>query len=877
MLMNRYIQFLFIVLLFWRSIGMTQQPLYKNPSVPIDERVNDLVSRMSLEDKISQMQYNAPAIERLDIPEYNWWNECLHGVARAGIATVFPQAIGLAATWNTDLMNEVATVISTEARAKHHEFARQGQRQIYQGLTFWSPNINIFRDPRWGRGQETYGEDPYLTAWMGVSFVKGLQGDDPKYFKVVATPKHFAVHSGPESDRHHFDAVTNEQDLWETYLPAFEACIRDAKAYSIMGAYNRYMGESCCASQKLLVEILREQWGFDGYVVSDCGAIQDIYARHKIVKTPEEAAALAAKMGCDLNCGKIYPHLVQAVAKGLISEEEIDVSVKRLFKARFLLGMFDPAEIVDYANISFEQNDCEAHRQLSLRTAQESIVLLKNENSLLPLKKNLKSIAVIGPNADEVDVLLGNYNGVPSKPVTVLAGIKDKLAPMTNINYAKGCDLVYPKDVPLNPIPVSILKPPPGYGQQHGLRGEYFDNMNLEGKPVLIKFDENVDFDWKSNPPDSTMKREQFSIRWQGRLVAPETGEYELGVRSDDGFRLYVDNKLLLEDWRDHAPRTRRKSIKMVANQEYAIRLEYYENTGGAMVMLGWLKPGEKEEFFKAIEVEFQKAVEIASKAEVVIMVGGISPKLEGEEMPVEIKGFKGGDRTDIQLPEIQQKLLKALRATGTPVVLVLMSGSALAVNWANENIPAMVHAWYPGQEGGTAIADVLFGDYNPAGRLPVTFYKSVDDLPPFEDYNMANRTYRYFKGEPLYPFGYGLSFTTFAYENLRLSSEKINAKENVTVQVDVINAGKIAGDEVVQLYVTDNESSVPAPIKTLKAFKRIHLKPGEKKTISFELSPEAFSLFHNNQGWKIEPGEFEIMVGGSSHKGIKTSLVVTE
>ena len=404
---------------------MTQQPIYKNPSALVDKRVNDLVSRMSLTEKISQMQYSAPAIERLDIPQYNWWNECLHGVARAGIATVFPQAIGLAATWNTELMFEVATVISTEARAKHHEFVRQGQREIYQGLTFWSPNINIFRDPRWGRGQETYGEDPYLTARMGVAFVKGLQGNDPQYFKVIATPKHFAVHSGPEPDRHHFDAVTGEQDLWETYLPAFEACIREGNAYSIMGAYNRYRGESCCASEKLLVDILRKQWRFEGYVVSDCGAIQDIFARHKIVATPEEAAALAVKRGCDLNCGKTYPHLVDAVKTGLISEQEIDVSVKRLFKARFLLGMFDPPETVPYANIPYKKNDCEAHRQLSLRTAQESIVLLKNENNSLPLKKDLKSIAVVGPNADDVAVLLGNYNGVPSKPVTVLAGIKN--------------------------------------------------------------------------------------------------------------------------------------------------------------------------------------------------------------------------------------------------------------------------------------------------------------------------------------------------------------------------------------------------------------------------------------------------------------------
>ncbi len=866
----------FFMILIWSIPGMTQElPLYLQPEIPIDQRVEDLVSRMTLEEKISQMVYNAPAIDRLGIPEYNWWNECLHGVARAGIATVFPQAIGLAATWNTDLMFEVASVISTEARAKHHEFVRQGQRGIYQGLTFWSPNINIFRDPRWGRGQETYGEDPYLTARMGVAFVKGLQGDDPKYFKVIATPKHFAVHSGPEPERHHFDAITTEQDLRETYLPAFEACVREGGAQSIMGAYNRYQGEACCASQKLLVQILRGEWGFDGYVVSDCGAIRDIFENHQLVDSPEEAAALAVNAGCDLNCGNYYQYLLTAVQRGYISEAQIDVSVKRLFKARFQLGMFDPPEMVPYAQIPYEKNDCEEHRQLSLRAARESIVLLKNENHLLPLKKDLKTIAVIGPNADDVAVLLGNYEGTPSRPVTVLQGIQRKVSPNTQVVYRKGCDLIYPSKPPLNPVPASAFRPPAEYEGQVGLRGEYFDNMNLEGEPILVQFDEKIDLNWKLNPPGPEMKKERFSIRWTGILRVPESAQYELGVRSDDGFRLYLDDQLFLEDWTYHPPQTRSDSIYLEANRDYHLRLEYFHYRGGALVQLGWLQPGDKAAFFREVEHEFQQAVDLAAGADAVIMVGGIHPKLEGEEMLVNEPGFRGGDRTSLDLPEVQQKLLEALDATGKPVVLVLMSGSALAVNWANEHIPAILQAWYPGQEGGTAIADVLFGDYNPAGRLPVTFYKSVDQLPAFEDYNMVNRTYRYFKGDPLYPFGYGLSYTNFEYSNLQVRPKKIRADENVLVKVVVTNRGTIAGDEVVQLYLTDLQSPRPTPIKSLKGFRRIHLKPGEERIVAFQLKPADLSSYDEARGWILEPGPFEVMVGGSSKSGLKARFIV--
>ncbi|MDZ7376672.1 MAG: glycoside hydrolase family 3 C-terminal domain-containing protein, partial [candidate division KSB1 bacterium] len=841
----------------------------------IDQRVDDLVSRLTLEEKISQMMYHAPAIERLGIPEYNWWNECLHGVARAGIATVFPQAIGLAATWNTELIFEVADAISTEARAKHHEFVRQGQRGMYQGLTFWSPNINIFRDPRWGRGQETYGEDPYLTARMGVAFVRGLQGDDPNYFKVIATPKHFAVHSGPEPDRHYFDAITTEQDLRETYLPAFEACIREGRAQSIMGAYNRYQGEACCASHKLLVQILRGEWGFDGYVVSDCGAIRDIFESHQLVDSPEEAAAIAVKAGCDLNCGNYYQYLSTAVQRGYISESQIDLSVKRLFKARFQLGMFDPLEMVPYAQIPYQKNDCEEHRQLSLRAARESIVLLKNDNQMLPLKKNLKKIAVIGPNADDIEVLLGNYEGTPSRPVTILKGIQRKVAPSTQVVYRKGCDLIYPSKPQLRPVPASAFKPPIGYENQIGLRGEYFDNMTLEGEPFLVRFDSCIDLNWKINPPDPEMKPEHFSVRWTGILNVPESAQYELGVQSDDGFRLYLDNQLFLEDWTNHPPQTMSKAIILEANRDYQLKLEYYHNRGGALVQLGWIKPGDREDFFRAIDREFQEAVDLAAGADVIIMIGGIHPKLEGEEMPVDEPGFRGGDRTSLDLPGVQQQLLEALYATGKPVVLVLLSGSALSVNWANEHIPAIIQAWYPGQEGGTAVADVLFGDYNPAGRLPVTFYKSVDQLPPFEDYNMANRTYRYFKGEPLFPFGYGLSYTHFEYGKLQVRPKKIKPDENILVKVLVTNRGLVAGDEVVQLYLTDLKSPRPTPIKSLKGFRRIHLKPGEQQIVAFQLRPADLSSYDESRGWVLEPGQFEVMVGGSSKSGLKAKFYV--
>ena len=675
------------------AIGSQSSSLpYKNHSLPIQTRVDDLVSRMTLDEKVSQMMNAAPAIPRLDIPAYDWWNEGLHGVARAGVATVFPQAIGLAATWNADLMNKVADVISTEARAKYHEAIRNGDHGRYKGLTFWSPNINIFRDPRWGRGQETYGEDPYLTARMGVEFVKGLQGDDAKYFKVISTPKHYAVHSGPEADRHRFDATTDQRDLLETYLPAFEACVKEGSAYSVMCAYNRYQGEPCCAHNTLLKKILRDDWKFPGYVVSDCGAVYDIYKFHKVADGQAEASAAAVKMGTDLDCGNDYRSLVDAVKRRLVKEEEIDVSVKRLFTARFRLGMFDPPEMVPYARIPIGKNDSMEHRRLALQAARESIVLLKNQNDLLPLKETLKKIAVIGPTADDLPVLLGNYNGTPSSYVTPLKGIQRKLAPASQVAYEQGCNLTEEGPI-IRIVPATSL----ASGGASGLKAEYFANRNLDGPPLITRIDQTVDSNWISTRVTG-LGESNFSIRWTGKLTSSVSGRHTIEVAGDDGYRLWINGSRVIDHWSTHGTETRRTSVAMDAGRAYEIKLEYFQAGGDASVRLEWGVPDDVT----------GKAVKLARESDVIVFVGGISPQLEGEEMNVTTEGFRGGDRTSLDLPRVQEDLLKAVAATGKPVVLVLTSGSALGVNWANENVGAILQLWYPGEEGGTALADVL-------------------------------------------------------------------------------------------------------------------------------------------------------------------------
>jgi beta-glucosidase len=687
-----------------------KRPLYLNSQASLVARSEDLIARMTLAEKVSQLMDDSVGVERLGIPPYHWWNEALHGVARAGIATVFPQAIGIAATWNEDLVQRMASAISDEGRAKHHEALRQGVHGIYTGLTFWSPNINIFRDPRWGRGQETYGEDPYLTARIGIQFVRGLQGDDPDYLKTAACAKHFAVHSGPEADRHHFNAEASPRDMAMTYLPAFEALVREAGVAGVMGAYNRTNGEACCASTTLLGEILRDAWGFEGYVVSDCGAIRDIYQHHQLVDTPEEASAMAVLAGCDLNCGCTYESLMAAVGNGLLSEKDIDRALRSLLRIRFRLGMFDPPEQVPYAQIPPEANHSPANQALALEVARQSLVLLKNEGGCLPLEKTLGSLAVIGPNADDSLVLRGNYYGTPAESLSVLEGIKGLVSPETTVRHARGCGIVDP-----------------------------------------------------------------------GR----------------DGFA---------------------------------------------------------------------EAVAIARESEAAVLVMGLSQQMEGEEGQEEGNPpgvLSRGDRTEIGLPGEQEALLKAVVETGTPVALVLLNGSALAVTWADAHVPAILEAWYPGEAGGRAVAEVLFGDYNPGGRLPVTFYRSVDQLPPFADYRMAGRTYRYFDGEVLYPFGHGLSYTRFAYSDLVLDHDRLRGPEALTVSCRVENIGDRMGDEVVQVYLRDEEASLPVPRHSLVGFKRIRLAAGASATLHFTLQPRQFALADAEGRWVIEPGRFLLTVGG--------------
>jgi len=831
---------------------MSAKAAYLDTSLPVELRAKDLVSRMTLEEKVSQMVHDAPPVERLGIPAYDWWNECLHGVGRAGIATVFPQAIGLAATWNADLMHRVATVISDEARAKHHRALREGQSNWYTGLTFWSPNINIFRDPRWGRGQETYGEDPYLTARLGVAFVKGLQGDDPRYLKLVATAKHYAVHSGPEADRHHFDARASARDLRETYLPAFEATVREAKVHSVMGAYNRTNGEACCASKTLLQDILRDEWGFDGYVVSDCAAIHDIWANHKLVATPEEASALAVKNGCELNCGETYPALVEAVRQGQIDEATIDLALVRLFTARFKLGMFDPPEMVPFAQIPYEVNACPAHRAVSLQAARESVVLLKNEGGFLPLRKDLGAIAVIGPNVDDLMTLLGNYNGTPTAAVTVLEGIRRKVSPQTKVYAARGCPIAEGVP-PLVPIPAACLRPSLADAEQTGLAAAYYAQAKFAGEPVRAQVDPQISFFWKGVSPLSGRVGDPFSVRWEGYLAPPVSGTYKLGLNGFNDCRVELDGEVVLQYRLVHHAVLRTKDVALEAGRLYPLRVELSSYGADPQMQLLWAVPG----------VDYlTPALEAARQADVVVMALGLSPNLEGEEMPVHVEGFSGGDRTDIKLPRSQLELLEKVHALGKPLVVVLLNGSALAVNWANEHAAAIVEAWYPGEEGGAAVADVLFGDYNPGGRLPVTFYRSVDQLPPFADYDMEGKTYRYFRGEALYPFGFGLSYTKFQYSDLQLESGVV-AGQPARVSVTVQNVGPVAGDEVVQLYVRDVAASVPVPIRHLEGFQRVSLAPGASQQVSFALRPRQMSIVDEAGRRVVEPGAFEIAVGG--------------
>jgi len=845
----------FALLLFMPSTGSIifpqQNPssfTFLNPSLSVEERVNDLVSWMTLQEKADQLLYTAPAIPRLGIPAYNWWNEALHGVARSGYATVFPQSITIANSWDEGLMFNVANAISDEARAKYNEYQRRGKRGIYQGLTFWSPNINIFRDPRWGRGHETYGEDPFLTGRLGYEFVKGMQGDDPKYLKTVATAKHYAVHSGPEPLRHSFNAKVSEPDLRETYLPAFRTLVVDAGVYSVMGAYNKFRDFPCCANP-ILYGILRNEWGFKGYIVSDCGAISDFYKFNGYAKDAAEAASQAVKAGTDLECGSEYKNIIEAVGRGLLTEAEIDVSVKRLFTARFKLGMFDPGEIVPYSQIPFFVNCSDYNNTLSREAANKSIVLLKNSKNMLPLSKAIKTIAVVGPNADNFESLIGNYNGVPKDPVTILKGITNKVTPDTKIIYAEGSDLAEGIHN-LSPIPSRYLLTPDGI---QGALGEYFNNREMKGEPVFTRVDDNINFYWEHLSPRYDMPEDDFGIRWTTYLVPPETGTYYLGSWGTSGYEILLDGKQIISARSDDSGFHIEVPVELKADQKYKIEVLYKNYAGDADIKLLWARP-------RVNLVE--NAVKAAKEADVTVLVLGLSQRLEGEEMPIKLEGFSGGDRTNLNLPAVQEKLLDAVCATGKPVIVILANGGAMSVNSVQEKADAILLAGYGGQQGGNALADVLFGDYNPAGRLPVTYYKSIDQIPPFENYDMKGKTYRYFTREPLYPFGYGLSYTSFTYSNLSLPA-KAAAGETVKVKVMVTNSGKVAGEEVIQLYLTDEKASTPRPVRQLEGFRRISLKSGESKEVEFTLEPRQFSIINNKDKRVIEPGWFTISVGG--------------
>ncbi len=838
---------------------------WMNPDLPLNQRVDDLISKMTLDEKASQMRDHAPAIPRLGVPKYDWWNEGLHGVAFAGYATNFPQVIGMAATWDAPLVHVMGQTISTEARAKYNQAMRDNDHEMFFGLTFWAPNINIFRDPRWGRGQETYGEDPFLTGRMAVAFVSGMQGDDSRYFRVVSTPKHYAVHSGPEPLRHKFNVDVTPHDLEDTYLPAFRAAVTEAHAQSVMCAYNAIDGAPACANTMLLRDHLRDAWHFDGYVVSDCAAIADVDTGHHFAPDMAHAAADAVKAGTDLECGfgqgQAYASLADAVHQNLVTEADIDTALHRLFAARFELGMFDPPSSFPYGQIPYSEVNSPQHRQLSLQAAHESIVLLKNQDHILPLKSSIANIAVIGPTAELVQSLQGNYNGPPPAPVYPVNGIEKRFS-SARVSYAQGSPLVAGFAIPIGH---TALRPasPGGPGRDTGLTAEYFNNNTLGGQPVLTRVDRNINFNWDKVVPVPGLQRNNFSVRWTGSFVPPAPGDYQLGVRINycyacenaEGFRLFLDGKLLIAS--GNKTTGERGSgfdakVHFDDTKAHDIRLEYLHGTGSAGIDLTWIAP---------VDVLRNEAVHAAQQSDVVIACVGLSPSLEGEEMPIHLDGFSGGDRTSIDLPAVQEDLLKAVAATGKPLIVVLQNGSALAVNWAAQHANAILEAWYPGEEGGTAIADTLAGDNNPSGRLPLTFYSSLSQVPDFTDYSMKGRTYRYFDGTPLYPFGFGMSYTKFDYTDLK-GPTILAAGDPAKIEITVTNSGPVAGDDVVELYLRQ-PPAFETPIRTLAGFQRVHLDPGESAQIRFSINPRTLGQVDEQGNRVILPGPYRISVGG--------------
>ncbi len=845
--------------------AQTEYP-FRNPDLPNEQRINNLISLLKPEEKIGMMMHDSRAVPRLGIPAYNWWSEALHGVARAGTATVFPQAIGMGATWNVPAQYRTFDIISTEARAKYNEAVRNNNRSIYYGLSFWTPNINIFRDPRWGRGQETYGEDPYLTSQLGLATVKGLQGDNPKYFKTHACAKHYAVHSGPEWNRHSYNAVVSDRDLWETYLPAFKALVKEGNVREVMCAYNALNGEPCCGNNLLLTNILRKKWGYNGMVVTDCWAMNDFFVKGAHATKPDapSAAADAIIHSTNLECGDSFTSLNAALKSGLVSIEQIDASLRKILQGWIELGMLDPQERVPWSKLPYSVVDAPEHRQQALKVARESMTLLKNNASLLPLTKSVKKIAVIGPNADDSTMLWGNYNGTPSSTVTILEGIKKKL-PQTEIVYEKGCDHVDPW------VKTSLYEYlSTGVNGQKGLKVEFYNNNKREGQPAAT-LTNSIGISYSNGggtPLAPGVNVENTSSRISGIFTAPYSGPVAFSASASDEYKLFVDDKEVLTQTGYFASVTSEHIMNMEKGKTYRIRLEQSQKGQHASVNFN---------VYRKDPQEFSGLLNKISDADVVIYVGGLSPALEGEEMFVNAEGFKGGDKVSIDLPTVQRKLLAELRKAGKPVVFVLCTGSSLALEQDEKNYDALLCAWYGGQAAGTAVADVLFGDYNPAGRLPVTFYKTLAQLDSglskhndparqgFENYDMEGRTYRYLRSEPLYPFGHGLSYSAFKYGAATLDKKVLKAGQNVSITIPVSNNSKKGGDEVVQVYVKrDNDPQ--APVKSLRAFKRLFIEPGKTQYVKLTLDNNSFKYFDKKANDLVtKAGSYTIEYGGTS------------
>ena len=796
------------------------------------ERLYDLISLMTVNEKITQLTNQTDSIPRLGVPEYNYWNEALHGVLAGGV-TSFPQAVALGSTWDPDLVHRIADAISDEARIKN--------RIEGKGLTYWSPTLNIARDPRWGRNEESYSEDPVLLSRMGVAFVKGMQGDDPYYLKTVSTPKHF-IANNEEERRHTGSSDVDMRSLFEYYLPAFHQAIVEGKAYSIMGAYNELNHVPCNANMFLLNDLLRRKWGFEGYVVSDCGGIFDMLYGHHFFQTGAEAVAGSILAGCDLNCGMAYRQYTQeALDEGLLEEKDIDRALERVLSARFRLGEFDPPEMVPYASVPVEKLDSQEHRDLALEAARKSIVLLKN-NGVLPLKKDkIKSIAVMGPNAARAQ--LGIYSGSPNVQVSPLEGIREKAASVgIRVQYILGSDM---GGGLLRPIESQYFSTVEGTGQT-GMKGEYFDNMELKGKPVLTRIDSSVNFSFGTFPPAPGVPDERFSVRWTGKIIPPET-IHQIGVNSDDGARLYLDGRLIIDDWRDHGETQNKTDVDLQAGREYGIVLEFYDNAFNADAKLTWDLP----------QKDFSKAGEVAARNDAVILVLGLSPGLSQEEL----------DRTEIELPAEQRNLIEAVSEVNDNIILVLVNGGPVTLAGKEQKAGAIVEAWYAGEYGGTAIADVLFGDVNPGGKLPETFYASLQQLPLMSDYDLINhpRTYMYFEGPVLFPFGHGLSYTQFEYSRLKLNAGTISKEGEVEIRFLVKNTGELKGDEVAQVYFHYINASIKVPVNQLKRFQRVTLVPGESKILTFKIPASEFSFYNTRTNdFKTEPGQWEIRIGSS-------------